>query len=272
VSSAEKREKVSLTLNGQATTAAAGETLLTVARRLGVQIPTLCHHKAVLPYSACRLCVVEVKWGERVKLVVSCVYEPWDGDVVETDSPRVRSTRRMILEFLLARCPKVKQIRDLAKEYGATGKMFHPAAGDNPGQRCILCGLCVRVCAEVIGRHAIGYAGRGIEKIVAAPFGSESRECIGCGACVHVCPTGAVHSRDADGQRAMEEWHTVLPLVPCRACGTPFATAKQVDLLKTRVPLSAEMMETCPACRRRETCAALIETWRTEQKPFSSEA
>ena len=265
MSTAERSQTASLTVNGQTATATAGETLLAVIRRLGIQVPTLCHHKAVLPYSACRLCIVEVTWGQRSKLVVSCVYEPYEGDVVETDSERVRAARRMILEFLVVRCPKVKQIRDLAKEYGATGQAFRPDPKADPAQRCILCGLCVRVCNEVVGRHAIGYADRGGQRMVSSPLGKGSPDCIGCGACVHVCPTGALHSRDVGQERTLEEWRTTLALTPCRVCGTPFATAKQLDVLKPKVPLSAELMETCPACRRQEACAGMTEMWRTEQ-------
>ena len=240
----------SLTINGRAAEAAPEETLLGVARRCGVAIPTLCDHKAILPYGACSLCVVEVAWGKRSKLVGSCVYQPSEGDVVETDSPRVRQTRRIILELLLARCPGVAQLAALAKEYGA----WHPRQalpeGEARNERCILCGLCVRVCKEAIGQSAIGYANRGGRRAIASPLGVASERCIGCRACVHVCPTGALHAEDAGGVRLMRELRTPLALTRCRACGAPFAAAKQLAGLRGRTAVPVETLETCPDCRR----------------------
>ncbi len=250
----------SLTINGKPVKAPAGDSLLRIAQRNGFSIPSLCDHKAILPYGACRLCMVEVRRGERTRLVVSCVYQPGDGDVVETNTERVRQTRRMVLEFLLARCPKVAQIRRLAKEYGADHPRFHSAEGAAAGERCILCGLCVRVCKEAIGRSAIGYANRGSRRTITSPLGVDSERCIGCGACVHVCPTGALHMTDEGGVRVMEQLHTRLEMIPCRHCGTPFATEKQVAGLQGRTAVPDETLRTCPVCRRQETarCAGKV--------------
>lgn len=240
-------------INGRAVEARPNETLLGVARRYGVEIPTLCDHKAVLPYGVCRLCVVDLKKGERSKMVIACVYLPGEGDVVETDSARVKQTRRMILELLLARCPQVAQIRRLAKEYGATPVRFQVPAGTAAGERCILCGLCVRVCRDVIGQSAIGYSHRGGQRMITSPLGIESEKCIGCRACIHVCPTGALHFEDHDGERVMQELHTHLPMANCRVCGTSFVTQKQLAGLKGRTAVLIETLETCPSCRRKQT-------------------
>ncbi|MEI7901607.1 MAG: 2Fe-2S iron-sulfur cluster-binding protein [bacterium] len=247
------QEQISVMIDGRSVKAIAEETLLRVARRNGFVIPTLCDHKAVLPYGACRLCVVDVRRGGRTRLVVSCVYQPAEGDVVETNSARVRQTRRMVLELLVARCPRVAQVRKLAKEYGADQPRFRLPEGDVAHERCILCGLCVRVCKEVIGQSAIGYAHRGARRTVTSPLGVESDRCIGCGACVYVCPTGALHMADDGPVRIMQEQHTQLPLVACRLCATPFATEKQVTGLSGRTAVSDETLATCPTCRRRET-------------------
>ena len=242
---------VQFTLDGQTVRAMPGETVLSVARRYGIEIPALCHHEAVLPYGACRLCVVEAFWGKRSKLVTSCIYMAWDDERIETNTERVRRVRKMVLEMLLARCPEVEQIRELARQYGVEEPRFRSKhAVDN--DRCILCGLCVRVCAEVVGQHAIGYANRGSERMVTTPFGKQADECVGCGACVFVCPTGALSYEDVDGERIMKELNTRVPLVECIACGARFATEAQVEKIRQRLKLPDEVANTCPRCRGQE--------------------
>ena len=246
----------SLTIDGRPVTAGATETLLEVARRHGFEVPTLCYHKSVLPYGACRLCVMDVTRGGRTRLVVSCVYQPGDGDVVDTNSARVRQTRRMVLELILSKCPQVEAIRELARQYGVEEPRFPVPPGADPARRCILCGRCVRVCRDVIGQAAIGYAYRGAKRVISAPLGGEAARCIGCGACIHVCPTGALHAHDDGGVREMQEHHARLPLVACRVCGASFVTVKQAERLDGRTAVPVETLMTCPACRRNATAQA----------------
>ena len=244
--------EISFSLDGRAVTARRGETVLSVARRYGIEIPALCHHDAVAPYGACRLCVVEAFWGKRSKLVTSCIYTPWVDEKIETSNERVRRARRMVLELLLARCPDATVIQELAREYGVEESRFQQQPVEGEIRRCILCGLCVRVCAEVVGQSAVGYAGRGGERIVATPFGAQAEECVGCGACVFVCPTGALSYKDIDGERIMKELNTRVPLIRCRACGSFFATEKQIARIRERLNLPPELAETCPRCRGTE--------------------
>jgi len=241
---------ITFTLDGRTVQGRPGETVLSVARRNGVRIPTLCFHESVTPYGVCRLCVVEVFWKKRSKLVTSCVYTPSEGDVVETNNARVRRARRMVLELLLARSPDAEVVRDLAHEYGADASRFpRPEGRPAVSDRCILCGLCVRVCDEVVGLAAIGFEGRGSARTVSTPFRANADDCIGCGACAFVCPTNALHFTDADGRRTANELNATIPLVNCRACGRPFATERQVALICERLGVPAEFAETCPACR-----------------------
>ena len=118
---------------------------------------------------------------------------------METASERVRRSRRMVLELLLARAPEAEAIRDLAREYGVTEPRFAAEGGPLPNGRCILCGLCVRFCAGVGKRSALGYAGRGPKRIITPPFGRGSEECSGCKICVSGCPTKALSCEDVEG-------------------------------------------------------------------------
>lgn len=246
--------QIEFTLDGKAATAGAEETVLNVARRSGIEIPVLCHHAAILPYGACRLCVVEVFWGKRSKIMAACLYTPRDGDRIETGNDRVRRARRVILEFLLARCPEVEAIRVLAREYGAESPRFQTTTSTALDKKCILCGLCVRVCTEAIGQHAIGYANCGVERAVTTPFEEASEACIGCGACVAVCPTGALHMDVGDGELVMRELNTRLPMARCKECGRPFAAARQVAKARSRIPANGDAFDLCPACKRNVLC------------------
>ena len=159
VEDAEGVNVVHLTVDDKEIAVSGGQTILeAVARMPGIgNIPALCYHPAIKPYGACRLCTVEVIEGSRFRFVVACLYPAAEGLVVKTNTERVRKLRKGIIELLLARCPNVRRIQELAEEYGVEKPRF--ALGD---QDCILCGLCVRACQEIIGKSAISLANRGI--------------------------------------------------------------------------------------------------------------
>ncbi len=177
---------VRLVIDGKNVAAKQGQTLLEAAASAGIGIPALCRHPAVEAYGACRLCIVEVKAHGRTRLVTSCNYEAAEGLEVLTSTERVRRNRAMTLELLLARCPDVKAIRDLAARHGAAAGRF-PAGRDD----CILCGLCVRICRERMGVGAADFVGRGAQMRVDTPYERRSGVCITCGACTFACPTGS---------------------------------------------------------------------------------
>ena len=185
-------DKITLTIDDKQVEVKAGETVLEAAKEAGIYIPTLCYHESVKPSGACRLCVVEAREGDWSKVVVSCMYPPWEGVEILTNSERVRNVRKWILEMLLAECPASKEIKQLAMEYGIKSSRFKVK---DPEEQCIMCGLCVRVCQEVVGVRAISFGSRGVSKHIATPYMIPNQTCIACGSCVTVCPTGAMQTR-----------------------------------------------------------------------------
>ncbi len=175
---------VRLVIDGQEVQAPEGSTVLQAARRAGIAIPTLCHHDDLEPFGSCRLCTVEVERGGRRQHVVACVYPAQEGLSVRTRTPTVDRIRKVILELYLARAPESPRLRELAEEYGADPERF-----DKDPSFCILCGLCVRYCAEVKGKHAVGFVNRGTRKEIAFIPEIAARECWNCKECFPLCPT-----------------------------------------------------------------------------------
>ena len=182
-------KEITLKIDGREVTSKEETTILEAAKKVGIDIPALCYCHALSPFGACRLCSVEMtdKRG-RKRIVTSCNYPVEEGLIVDTKSEKVMRTRKMLLELLLARCPKVNKIQDLARAYDIRQPSLW--IGDEE-EDCILCGLCARVCEELVGVSAINFANRGVMREVTAPYHALSDDCIACGACARVCPTGS---------------------------------------------------------------------------------
>ena len=196
--------EITLEIDGREVKTEEGMTILEAAKDVGINIPTLCYHPALTPFGACRICSVEIVSGGKNRIVTSCNYPVEEGLVVKPNSAAVLEARKLISEFLLARCPNVKVIQDLAREYGVEKPRFKLGKED---EKCILCGLCARVCEERIGVSAINFVDRGVDRQVETPFQQTNDEdldvCLACGACATVCPTGAIKLEDITKKKPM---------------------------------------------------------------------
>jgi NADH dehydrogenase/NADH:ubiquinone oxidoreductase subunit G len=223
---------ISLKVNGIPVSVESGTTLLEAARFLGIPIPTLCHLDGLSPYGACRLCVVEIGDGAKARLVSSCTYPAEEGLSVRTASARVVRARKMILELLLASCPESKIIQDLASAHEVRTQRFR-----QEHEKCILCGLCVRMCEEQMAAHAIGFRGRGEHRSIGTPFDVPSSVCRLCGGCMYVCPACQLRCTYTEPDKAI-----------CGAC----ANLSPPCLLKEGFDDMMCYMAPCVACEIRK--------------------
>jgi NADH dehydrogenase/NADH:ubiquinone oxidoreductase subunit G len=221
---------VKFTINGVKVEAEKGENVIDVARRNGFEIPSLCHHEAIKPYGACRVCLVEITKGGRKKMTTSCNYEVLDGIEVTTDNEDIRRNRKLVLELILAQAPDAPQIKKLAAEYGIEKSRFQrendPVTQERDG--CILCGLCVRVCSEIVGVNALGFSGRGDKRNVGGPYMEQPQNCIACGSCAYLCPADCIGYEEKDGMRILKKWKRELPMTTTES-GQPFAPKFQLN-------------------------------------------
>jgi len=181
--------EILLQIDGQEVGAREGMTILEAAQIAGISIPTLCHHEKLEPFGGCRLCTVEVEVRGWTNLVAACIYPVAKNLIVRTRSEKVDRIRKMILELLLAHAPDAFELQELAKEYGADKNRFEKEASF-----CIHCGLCVRYCAEVKKKNAIGFVDRGIRKEISFVPEIASTECWNCKECFPLCPTEALQA------------------------------------------------------------------------------
>ena len=200
-----------MSIDGRKVEFADEKNVLTVIRKAGIDIPTLCYHSELSTFGACRLCTVE---DDRGKTFASCSEEPRDGMVIYTNTAKLKKYRKMIIELLLAAhcrdcttCVKSGDcnLQTLAHRFGVTRVRFEnykepvpldlssPSIVRDPN-KCILCGNCVRVCEELQGVGVLGFAHRGADAMVMPAFDKQiaATDCVNCGQCRVFCPTGAI--------------------------------------------------------------------------------
>ncbi len=236
---------VNITIDGIALQADRGATVLQVARENGIDIPTLCYNESLGPEGRCRLCMVEVKKGNRSRLVTSCLYPVEEGLQVQTETEKVLLTRKMVLELLFARCPDSQVIQAMAARMGVEKPRFRLDEGN---WKCIVCGLCVKTCEEAVGVSAIGLSYRGSHRKVGTPFVEPTLVCIGCGACHFICPTGAIQMTEENGIRKI--WGRDFKLQACNVCGNFFAPEYQLEWMSKKSGVPLEFFQTCQNCRK----------------------
>lgn len=227
---------VTATIDGRSVAVTEGTTILEAARQEGIDIPTLCHHETLAPFGACRLCVVEIEG--RPGLVPACSTAVTPGMVVATETEPAVAARRLILDLLLSDhpldCMTCEQaghcaLQDLCYRYGVVGSSYEgeqhhlPFESDNPMiardmSKCILCGMCVRVCHEVQVTDAIDFTRKSFDTRIAGSFDHEldMSFCRFCGQCIDICPTGAIQNRQLKGTRA---WERTKVRTTCPFCG-----------------------------------------------------
>ena len=204
-----------ITINGKKVEFTDEKNILTIIRKAGIEVPTLCYQPELSIFGACRLCTVE---DDRGRTFASCSEEPRDGMVIYTHTERLRKHRKLIVELLLAAhcrdcttCDKHGNctLQTLAYQLGVDHVRFANHREEMPIDRssyaivrdpnkCVLCGNCVRVCSEIQGIGVLGFAHRGTDATVVPAFNRNLSEtnCVSCGQCRVVCPTGALHIRN----------------------------------------------------------------------------
>ncbi len=255
---------VNLTINGRVVRAEEGEMLLNVIKRQGINIPATCHHDAVEPYGACRLCTVEITketWQGWKNYVTSCLYPVEEGLIVNTHSPEVVELRKTILDLLLARSPNARLIQEMAAEYGITHTSFEEIAD---GDDCILCGLCTRVC-DALGFCAISSVNRGHGREIAPPLWEAPPDCVGCLACAQVCPTDFIEYTDKGTERTI--WGKKFELLVCEQTGRPTITHEFAKYLSRNRDIPEEYFKLNDVSHRKELALTMgkITHWGREE-------
>ena len=180
---------VTLTIDNKEVRAQEGMTVLEAARSAGIDIPTLCYHEKLKPYTVCRICTVEIETRGRINLDTACSYPVQENLIVRTKSQNVIEIRKTLLELMLTHAPDARALQDLAREYRADKNRFKKVPSF-----CILCGLCVRYCAEVKKKNALAFFDRGTSREIRFIPEIASKVCWNCKDCFPLCPTEALQA------------------------------------------------------------------------------
>ncbi|MFW6180925.1 MAG: 2Fe-2S iron-sulfur cluster-binding protein [Spirochaetota bacterium] len=250
-----------VTIEGTGVQVPAESTILDAAKKAGVWIPTLCYSPVLPATASCRICLVELDRGGWSQLVTACNYPVRRDITVRANSERAVKARRGVMQLLLARSPESMELKELALRMGVRETPY-PTVTESQ-RNCILCGLCISVCEEVIGCSAIGYAGRSADRTVTTPFRLASEDCIACGACAAVCPVGTIQVRihRDTGEAEISPFKSRAKLLVCEECGRQLVTEPVGAQVLERVKIDWEEFRKrarlCPECRRKHAAGAM---------------
>ena len=244
-------------INGKIVEAKRGETVLQLAQRLGYEIPNLCYHPALKADGACRLCLVEVNNNNPDKpnnITTACTLTVKDKMEILLDTPEVSKHRNTVLEMLVALVPDSPVLSEMAEKYGL--KEIRLAKGD---EVCVKCGLCVRICDEVVGANALAMEGRGTETTFNPPFNEPPDRCVGCTSCAFICPVQCIPVEKSSDH--IKIWGKEFDRMKCVRCGRSLdLTEEHLALMQTRSPyLKREDLEVCDVCSRKEILGTMKE-------------
>jgi NADH dehydrogenase/NADH:ubiquinone oxidoreductase subunit G len=239
-----------ITIDGKTCSCEPGESLLLIAKRNDIFIPTLCYHEGLGGIGACRLCIVEVVEGARSKVVVSCMY-PVEREIeVFTASDKIKEQRGVVLALLARLAPNADVIQQMTKFMGAELPRLSDKAG---GDTCVLCGRCTTAC-ELVGSGAIAKVNRGTTKAIDTPYGQPSSECIGCASCANVCPTKSIDYTET--ATTVTIWGRTFDLKRCEHCDKPISTDELIANASHKVEGDERVL--CIECRKKALADNLI--------------
>ena len=234
---------VNITIDGKNVQAQEGANVLQEIRKLRIDMPTLCYHEELVPFGACRLCTVEVKANGKWKLATSCDLPVSKNLEVRTASEKAIEARKLAAQLLYYRYPNTVAVCEIAGKLGVKTKPITEEVHD-----CVLCGLCVRACRDVVGVRALSFRDPGLgRELEETKIEFSADKCIGCGSCAYLCPTGYVEMDDKDDKRVI--WYKGFDMAVCDVCGRYFAPEDQLKFISKKTGVPLKELAICTNCR-----------------------
>lgn len=252
-------------IDGRKITVERDSTILDAAKKADIWIPTLCYHPSITNLASCRLCMVELDRGDWKQLVTACDYPVRKDINISTNSAGAIKARNGVMQLLLARSPDSKELKELAEKMGVKETPYPKVT--EAMRNCILCGMCISFCDEVIGVSAICFAGRGSERSVAPPFKLVAEDCIACGGCAAICPVGTIQIREHEDTDEVEisPFKAKVKVLRCKQCGEKLIpeslTKKILEKVDQKNKEYIKYLSYCYKCKRKITVKNIAETF-----------